>query len=192
MDAEAALDDFIDFCHVDPQLPDAGSRTFSEVGEGLEIDLEMGRTDIIARLEELRGRNRYADLAFYARRDLSRTDVEPFLAAAVDRNPVSLEGASGMDTAELFDHLKALPAESIYDEPGQLAQPDEVWNFGLGDGLEKAITMAAVLRGQGMNGEMTLSIGSGEVVLRGDGEQWSFPTSKGLEGREWIIPERSL
>ncbi len=192
MDAEAALDDFIAFCHVDPRLPDAGNRTFSEIGEPLAIDTLMDREAIIARLENLRGKNRYADLAFYAWRDLSRTEVEPFLAAAIDRSPVSLDGAGEMDSAALFDHLNSLLPESTYDEPGRLAQPDEVWNFGRGDGIEKAITMATVLRGNGVTGEMTLSIGSGEVVLGVGGEQWSFPTSKGLEGREWIIPERSL
>ena len=35
-----------------------------------------------------------------------------------------------------------LPNESIYDGPARLAQPDEVWNFRRGDGLERALTVA--------------------------------------------------
>ncbi|MFC1545569.1 hypothetical protein ACFL44_02645, partial [Gemmatimonadota bacterium] len=134
--------------------------------------------------------NRFADLAFYAYRDLSRTEVEPFLAAAIDRSPVVIEGAREMDLAALFDYLNSMPDESTYDGPGRLAQPDEVWNFGRGDGLEKVITMAAVLRERGIDGEMTISIGAGEVVLQAGDDQWTFATSKGLTEQEWAVPVR--
>ena len=35
----------------------------------------------------------------------------------------------------------------LYDGPSRLAQPDEVWNFGRGDGLEKCLLAANVLGG---------------------------------------------
>ncbi|MCK7533762.1 MAG: hypothetical protein MZV63_23410 [Marinilabiliales bacterium] len=37
-----------------------------------------------------------------------------------------------------------LKNKSIYDD-GRMAQPDEVWNFGRGDGAEKAFLMADAL-----------------------------------------------
>jgi len=191
MDAEAALEAFVAFCHVAPQLPDARTKEYVDAGESLGIDLEMGREEIIARLEDIRAKNQFADLAFSSYRDLSRIESGPFLAAAIDRSPVSLEGARDLDQAALFDYLAGLPEESIYDEPGRLAQPDEVWNYRRGDGIERAITMATILRGRGMEGEMTITVGSGEVVLRAGGEQWAFATSKGLDDREWSVPERS-
>ncbi len=50
----------------------------------------MDRADVIARLESLRDTNDLADLAFYAYRDLNRTEPQPFLKAALERCPVSI------------------------------------------------------------------------------------------------------
>ncbi len=50
------------------------------------------------------------------------------------------------DTA-VIKAVRKLPDESIYDEAGRLAQPDEVWNYGRGDGVEKALLLANVLSG---------------------------------------------
>ena len=52
----------------------------------------MERADVIARLESIREANELADLAFYAYRDLNRTEPEPFLKAALERCPVSIAG----------------------------------------------------------------------------------------------------
>ena len=53
----------------------------------------MTREDIIGRLESIRDRNDFADLAFYAYRDLNRTDPEPFVLGAIERSPVSIAGS---------------------------------------------------------------------------------------------------
>jgi hypothetical protein len=45
-----------------------------------------------------------------------------------------------MTDDEVIAVVQAMPSESIYDEAGRLAQPDEVWNFGRGDGAEKRNT----------------------------------------------------
>ena len=106
----------------------------------------MERADVIARLESLRDTNELADLAFYAYRDLNRTEAEPFLKAALERCPVSIAGCAGLSDDAVVATVAALPDESIYDEPGRLAQPDEVWNYGRGDGVEKALLLANILR----------------------------------------------
>ena len=45
---------------------------------------------------------------------------------------------------EIYDMISKLKNKSIYDD-GRMAQPDEVWNFGRGDGAEKAFLMADAL-----------------------------------------------
>jgi hypothetical protein len=109
----------------------------------------MEREDVIAHVEALRGRNPTADLAFYAWRDLSRTPSEPFVLAALTRNPVSRSGAAALSEEALVGQVGGWDGASIYDEPFRLAQPDEVWNFCRGDGFEKALLVANVLRGKG-------------------------------------------
>jgi hypothetical protein len=91
-------------------------------------------------------------MAFYAFRDLSRTRIEPFMLAALERNPVCLTGSTAMTEEELIKHVTAWPNESIYEGETRLAQPDEVWNFKHGDGLEKAILVASVLHNRGVAG----------------------------------------
>ena len=63
--------------------------------------------------------------------------------------------------------------ESIYDGTSRLAQPDEVWNFGTGDGLEKCLLAANVLGGT------EIRVGGGCAALM-DGERavCTFPTAK--------------
>jgi len=60
--------------------------------------------------------------------------------------------------------VAALPDTSIYDEDTRLAQPDEVWNFGRGDGFEKALLVANVARSRGA-GPLCLTLADGEAVL---------------------------
>jgi len=69
-----------------------------------------------------------------------------------------------------------LPAESIYEESG-LATPDEVVNFGRGDGLEKAICLLNVLRPRGAAWE-SLEVAEGRVRLAAGGREYPFSTKK--------------
>jgi hypothetical protein len=108
--------------------------------------VSMGRADVVARLESLRHTNDLAGLAFYAYRDLNRTEAEPFLKAALERCPVSIAACAEMSDEAVVAAVRALADESIYDGPGRLAQPDEVWNYGRGDGAEKALLLANILR----------------------------------------------
>ena len=184
----SAIDDLITFCHVQPRLPDAGRVTFAPDPGQIQLDGCTGAEAVVAHLEGLRGRNRSVDLAFYAFRDLSRTEALPFLLAALQRSPVALAGAAAMTEEEVVQWLAALPNASIYDGPARLAQPDEVWNFRRGDGLERALTAAMILRERRRDPRMTLSMEEGQAVLRqGERTVCAFPSAKRPTETAWCL-----
>lgn len=187
LNAEMALEALMRFCHTEPRLPDAGNKRFDAFDEPLGLSRDMDREALIARLESIRPRNPIADLAFYAYRDLNRTDHTPFLLAAMERSPVSLAGARDLDEAQVATMLLEMPDMSIYDESGRLAQPDEVWNFGRGDGLERALTLAAILRARRPGARCELSVDSTAAVLKSGGGEWRFPTAKQVRPVCWDL-----
>jgi hypothetical protein len=188
MDAEMALDDFVTFCHVVPRLPDPDTKNFLPGGEGLGIEVGMSREQIIERLKSVRGSNAVADMAFHAYRDLGQTEAEPFILAAVERNPVAIAATDGRDTVEVMKKIEEMPSESIYDEPGRLAQPDEVWNYGRGDGVEKALLLAVLLRRRNPEAGIVIKLFPGVAILKMGDEEFSFVSSKDLPEQEWEIP----
>lgn len=156
-----------------PRLPDAQRVTFQNAEEPLGLTPEMSYSEIVDRLEALRASNRVAALAPYAAHDLSKTESPPFAQAALERSPVSRTALAGLPSEEILARIAALPTASIYDGPGRLAQPDEVWNFGRGDGLEKCYLAANVLGGEEIrieNGTATLLASNRPVC--------AFPTVK--------------
>jgi len=185
LNATIAIESLTKFCRVEPQLPE--DKRFVEVEEPLGIDLDMDREAVIRRLEEIRGRNETADMAFYAYRDLTRTEPDPFLVAGVRRCPVSVAGAAELD-GDLYETVSAMPSESIYDEDGRLAQPDEVWNYGRGDGAEKALLMANILRASSPDTPMTIEIAGTKAVLKSGEDRYEFATTKSLPDQTWDIP----
>ena len=189
LDTEKLLHALRRFCFVSPRLPAAAAKRFAPRAEPLGIDPEMSREEIIARLEDLSPRSAPARLVFYASRALDRVEAEPFLLAAVQRNPVSRKALADRREEEIFGLLESLPGDSIYDGPARLAQPDEVWNFGRGDGLEKAILLAGILRERLPDEEITIEIRPGLVLLRTARREYRFSTNKTkLAGRTWTIP----
>ena len=181
LNAEQAVSSLIDFCHVVPKLPDASAKRF--VGGQAPLGLEPGMTreQVIARIESLRETNEYCRLAFYAWRDLSRTEAAPFLKAAVERNPVCIVGAAAQcpDDDSLVARVRAMDGVSIYEEPQRLAQPDEVWNFATGDGLERAILLGVVLHARhGAAYRVETGDGRARLVDAGGGEVAVFETAK--------------
>ncbi|MBN1152846.1 MAG: hypothetical protein JXA58_06510, partial [Dehalococcoidia bacterium] len=187
--ATMAIDALTAFCHVEPRLPNPSTKEFSTEGEPLGLRPDMQRDEVIARLEGLRERHPVADLAFYAYRDLNRTEPWPFLLAALERNPVSIHGARDMSDAEVIGHVTELPDESIYDEKGRLAQPDEVWNYGRGDGVEKAILLANLLRERRPGTRLELAVEPERAHLSIDGEVFAFASAKGLQSSVWRLSE---
>jgi len=187
MDSARAMEHLIKFCHVEPRIPPASRRTFTPVANQLGVTREMTRREVIERLESLRSAVPVVDLAFYAYRDINRTEPEPFLKAAMERNPVSIAGAKPMSDDEVLAVVQAMPLESIYDESGRLAQPDEVWNYGRGDGVEKAVLLAAILKTRKPDVPITIEVAPGRAVLIVDSRQIEWISAKGLKTQRWNL-----
>ncbi|MDD5591474.1 MAG: hypothetical protein PHY18_06105, partial [Dehalococcoidales bacterium] len=187
LEAEVALERLAAFCNTDPRLPDAIKKEFISGQEPLGITPGMTRADIINRLEAIRGRNNTANMAFYAYRDLKRTEPWPFLVAAMQRNPVSIEGAGRMDGSLLVRRLSEMPDLSIYDGPGRLAQPDEVWNYGRGDGLEKAVLLANILHSRMPEEEMVVEVSPDRTCLKVGQTVYDFSSRKEIGEQVWPL-----
>jgi len=120
-------------------------------------------------------------LAFYSYRDFSTTDWGPFLKAAGQRNPVSIKACEEFSVAEVINILENIPAQSIYDG-ARIAQPDEVWNYRIGDGLERAICLANILNSRDPNQNMEINVEKDHVDIIIDGATITWPSVKGLQG----------
>lgn len=185
LEAQVALEGLAKFCNTEPRLPDTKTKRFVSPKEPLGINLRMTREEIIRRLENIRGSNDTANMAFYAYRDLNYTEPWPFLMAAMQRNPVSIEGARELGNDDLFQKIRAMADESIYDGPGRLAQPDEVWNYGRGDGLEKSVLLANILSRRMSSREFTIKVFPNRACLRLGQDVYDFSSRKGLKEQVW-------
>ena len=176
--------DAADRNQVEPRLPDAERVHFLHEDTPLGILPEMGREEIASRLDTLRESNRAAALAPYAGHELGKVEAGPFVKAALERSPVSRAALKDMPEKEVVARLAEMENESIYDGPSRLAQPDEAWNFGRGDGLEKCLLAANVLGGD------EISVQNGMAELRKCGRiVCAFATCKSPRERTWKIKE---
>lgn len=166
----------VDFCRIEPRLPER--RKFVP-SEPIRLEADWGRGRIIETLQGLRATHPVADLAFYAYRDLTRTDWEPFLHAALERNPVVIDALRRSSEEQAVDRILALPSESIYDG-NRLAQPDEVWNYQRGDGVECALTLATLLKHRVPDRPVTLAITPDNTRIAWDNQHLDLPSQKGL------------
>ena len=162
---------------VTPQLPDANRVSFLPPEAPLNLTPEMDHAEIAQRLDALRTGNRAAALAPYAARELGVTEHGPFVRAALERNPVSKNAT--------LEQIAALDDESIYDGPSRLAQPDEVWNYGTGDGLEKCLLAANAIGGTEIRVD-----GGIATLMEGETARCSFPTIKSPRDQIWKLPAR--
>jgi len=169
--------DLSQFLNTIPQLPPT-NKTFI-VSEPLEIHANQSRNEIINYVNAKARSNETALLSLYVFRQMDKISWEPFLKAAIERNPVALEGLKGKSIDEVYQLLVQLKNESIYD--GQrLAQPDEVWNFQRGDGVEKAILFADFLVNEAGYKTMQLTINKEDVSLMSGNQIYRFQSAKGL------------
>ncbi len=175
-DARRLVDKLADFVHTEPGLPAAKKNYVT--GKPIRISVEQTREEIIDYLQNLRQSNTTADLAFYAYRDMASCDWLPFVRATVERNPVSLELTKSMSIDEAYGWLKGLGDDSIYDGT-RLALPDEVANYGTGDGLEKAFLLANVICHRHPDQPLNLAVDNSDVVLQGR-QQYRFNSAKTL------------
>lgn len=182
------IDDLVNFVHMDAQLPDTDKK-FADAG-AIRIAVEQSRDQIIEYLRQIRGDNAVADLAFHAYRDMESCDWRPFVKGAIERSPVSLEKTKSMPVEEVYEWLSRMPGPSIYDR-NRLAQPDELANYGTGDGLEKAFLMANVLRHRNPELPLHLEVDSSRVLLRG-AQEYEFVSAKSLRGQVDVDPEGKI
>lgn len=174
---EKCLEDLAAFIHVEPRLP-AFDKQF-ETSAGLNIHVNHTREEIIGHIRENSERNETARLALYTYRPMDILDWEPFIKAALERNPVSLEGLNGKSVSEAYQLIYNLPDESIYDA-NRLALPDEVWNFGRGDGIEKAVLFANFLAHIDQNASLSLAIDQSKVILYYNRKKYYFHSAKSI------------
>ena len=176
-----------EFANLKPKLP-GREKTFIET-EPIDLTNDMGREDIISYLESIRVKNTTADLAFYAYRDLSRTSWDPFVKAAIERNPVSVEECEKYNNDKIIHIMETMPNKSIYDS-SRLAQPDEVWNYRMGDGLERAICLANILKNRNSYKNISINVEKDNVTIILDEITIKWPSAKGLNGNISVTSSR--
>ena len=179
------LKDLAGFLHTDAKLPNPDKNYID--GSAIKLSTDMSREEVIEYLQSIRDKNQAADLAFYAYRDTETCDWAPFVKAAVERNPVSLEQTASMSENEAYQWLSGLSPESIYDGK-RLAQPDEIANYQTGDGLEKAFLMANVLRSRHPQQEIQILAENSTVIVKGR-DEYRFESEKQLSQVVRISPD---
>ncbi len=184
-EVDQLVEDLLNFVHIEAQLPDL-EKNFANAGV-IQISVDQSREEIIDYLRQIRSQNAVADLSFYAFRDMDNCAWEPFVKATIERSPVSLEKTKSLSLEEVYDWLNHLPDNSIYDG-NRLAQPDELANYGAGDGLEKAYLLANVLRHRNPEQALHLEVDRRTVVLQG-AREYDFVSAKTLEGQVDIEPD---
>jgi len=167
------------FLHVEPKLP-GFDKTFVD-SPPINLSVEHSREQIIDYLKSIRKSNTTADLAFYAYRDMVNCDWQPFIKAAIERNPVSIEATESMSLDAVYNWLGQMKDDSIYDGK-RLAQPDEVANYKRGDGLEKAFLLANVIRQRNPKQEIRIVAAGNNIILEGQRE-YDFVSNKGFNKR---------
>ena len=176
------------FLSTEPKLPEDNKNFVGSVVP--EILLEDDREKIIDKIISYSAKSETAMLALYVYRDMDRINWEPFIKAATERNPVCLTDLNGKSIDEIFSILTSLPNHSIY--PGnRLAQPDEVWNFRRGDGIEKAILMANVIISRDNKAELIIELNNDRVMFKYNNQDFEFSSEKSLI-RNIIISGTSL
>jgi len=175
-DAQKFVDKLADFMHTDAKLPTLNKNFQSN--EPIKISVEQSREQIIEYLQQLRPSNPTADFAFYAYRDMETCDWAPFVKAAVERNPVSIRAVESMSLEQIYTQLKAMKNNSIYDGK-RLAQPDEIVNYQIGDGLEKAFLLTNIIRARHPGRGLEVVADRENVVLK-EPREYRFVSTKGL------------
>jgi hypothetical protein len=168
------------FCRTEPRLPDDRNKSYNNA---LPVTLEgiTSAQEAINKIAALRESNESCDLAFSAFRDMTRSPWKPFLKAALERNPVSVNSMKDLSIDDVYNLLANLQSESIYGEPFRIAQPDEVWNYKHGDGLEKALTLVNVIRSRDPDARFVLENSKKSLsLIQKNGKRYSFISDKSV------------
>jgi hypothetical protein len=169
-----------DFIITIPQLPDAEKRYSRTIIP--EITTESTRDEICNEIIKKAEESELCMLTLYAYREMDLIDWLPFVKAAIERNPVCLTDLNGKDIKAVYEIIAALPNESIYDSK-RLSLPDEVWNFGRGDGVEKAFLLADFIRMTDTSAYIIIVVQHKDVKVTFKGDDYFFSSEKGLKKR---------
>ncbi len=181
------VDRLAHFARLQPRFPDHHDPKRFVAAAPLALNPTMTRDELVTTLERLRPESKTADLAFYACRDFARTDWAPFIEAALQRNPVCREATREWSWEHTYMTISGFTDESIYDGT-RVAQPDEVWNYRRGDGLEKAILLAALLIARQPDRPVTIDVTPTRVTLQQDDVEATLASTKSLTGHIRIEP----
>jgi len=172
-----------DFIYTKASLPNL-DKDFSPP-DPIEMSVGQNRESLIDYLQQKRKNHTTADLAFYAYRDVESCDWTPFIKAAMERNPVSIQKTAALSLDQVYQWLGQMENGSIYDAK-RLAQPDEVANYQRGDGLEKAFLLANVVREREPAQDIKIISDKNDIVLQSSND-YRFTSNKNLE-KEIRIP----
>ena len=178
-DAQQLVEKLLDFIHAEAKLPESDEKIYVPA-KPIKISPGQNREQIIDYLKQIRSQNITADLAFYAYRDMENCNWLPFIKAAIERSPVSIGMTNSMSADEIYRWLEDMNNTSIYDGK-RLAQPDEVVNYKTGDGLEKSLLLANVIRQR--NPEQSIEIMVDNDVVLKEQKEYRFVSDKGLKGQ---------
>ncbi|MGA1978101.1 MAG: hypothetical protein ABSG89_09650 [Bacteroidales bacterium] len=167
--------DLAAFISTEPRLPER-SRNYIKT-DVPKISIDETRDEIVRKIEVLSDRSELSLLALYVYRQMDRIDWLPFVKAAVERNPVCFSDLNGKSIKEVCDLLAKMPGQSIYDD-NRLALPDEVWNFGRGDGIEKALLLADFIIRKDEKAELSIIIDHKNVTLTFNETGYNFESEK--------------
>ncbi len=171
----------IKFCKTEPQMPFT-DKDFIPY-DPICIDHLNSGEEVLNHLKSIRGVNPTADLAFTAYRDMKLAPWKPFVKAAVERNPVSISGTKDLDINTVGQFLSEMPNLSIYNG-SRVAQPDEVFNFKRGDGLEKAICLLNIIKSRCPDDDIKINGDKGNIsVCHKNRHEFKF-----ISGKEIGIP----
>ncbi len=168
------------FIHINPRLPDENKK-YMDVPR-LHLTVDQTREEMIAHIKAMAPQNGIADLARYAYREMTEVSWEPFVKATIERNPVCLEGLKGKSIDEAYNILLNMPAESIY-AGDRLAQPDEVWDFGVGDGAEKVFVLASHAKNLFPGEPVAIDINGENVEMKLANKNYPFKSDKSLKAQ---------
>jgi len=177
-DADEFVSSLRQFLHTDPILP-GEDKSFNN-GEPIVLSSHQSHGEVIEYLRGMRSKNETVDLAFYALRDMGSCRWEPFVKAAVERNPVSIDVTCDMSIEDVRRWLGRMVNESIY-EGQRLAQPDEAANFQRADGVEKALLLANIIWSRNEESEVEIVVDKQDIVVKSDGKDHRFVSCKGFD-----------
>jgi hypothetical protein len=181
-DTKKFVEEVADFVYIKAKLPDSDKKYIPS--NPIKISPNQSRQQIIEYLSKIRDTNTIADLAFYAYRDMKSCDWLPFVKAAIERNPVSIEMTKDMSIEKVYNWLGQMKNESIYDSC-RLAQPDEVTNYKSGDGLEKAFLLANVIQKKEPQQDIEIIVAQDNVTVKAGGK-YNFISTKNMKKHVFV------